>query len=55
MDKILATLAIAVLLGFIGILLWFVAKPNLIIITVLVLCLAVYDFWRQMYRDGREG
>ena len=53
MDKFLAALALAVLIGFIGILLWFVAKPNLIVITVLVLCLAVYDFWRQMFRDSK--
>lgn len=55
MDKIIAAVALAVLLGFIGILLWFVAKPNLIIITVLVLCLALYDFWQQLYRARKDG
>ena len=56
MDRIIATVAIAVLIAFMGVMIWFVARPNLIVITAIVLAMAIYDFWIQLFRRrSREG
>jgi len=44
MNKLMAILAFSVLLGFLGILLWFVPRWDLGAVIVLTIALAGYDF-----------
>jgi len=44
-DKALALLAMALFIGFLGILVWWVREPDLIIVVVVVTVMALYDFW----------
>jgi hypothetical protein len=44
-DKLLALISVASLIGFIGILIYFVAEPDLTIICMIVLVMAVFDFY----------
>lgn len=53
-DKILVFLALAGLIVFNGIVLWFVRVPDLIIVVSLVLILACYDFWISVFRKPKE-
>lgn len=53
MDKTLALIALACLVAFMGVMLSFVVEPDLIIVTVIVLVMAMYDFWRQLYREKK--
>ncbi|MEC9368975.1 MAG: hypothetical protein VX871_09835 [Pseudomonadota bacterium] len=52
-DKILVTIAIVALILFCGLVIVFVAEPDLIIITALVLLLALNDFWISVFRPTR--
>ena len=45
LDKLLALLSIAGLIAFMGIVVYFVAEPDLAIITAVVLVMAVVDFF----------
>ncbi len=47
-DRILATISILTFIAFMGIVVWFVAEPDLTIIVVVVILFAVYDFWDSM-------
>lgn len=44
-DKLLALISMACLVGFVGILAYFVAEPDLTIVCVLVVLMALYDFF----------
>jgi len=46
LDKILATIAMLMLTGFVSIIVISVMEPDLTIIIVGVLALAIYDFWQ---------
>ena len=48
MERVIAIVALATLIGFMGIVLGFVTEPDLIVITVIVLVMAGYDFYRQL-------
>ncbi|MGD9867672.1 MAG: hypothetical protein AB7U38_06715 [Hyphomicrobiales bacterium] len=52
-DKILIVVAMGALILFCGIVIFFVAEPDLIVITTLVLFMAVYDFWVSVFRRAR--
>jgi len=39
---------------FTGVIVWYIARPNLTVIVVLVVALAVYDFWRELW-GSRKG
>ena len=54
-DKIMATIALATLLAFIGVVAWFVPHPDLIGVVVLVGALALYDFWDSFRARQRKG
>lgn len=43
-DRFLAAVSLASLAAFVGVLVWYIAEPDLIIITVAVLILAAIDF-----------
>ena len=45
LDQILAVLALACLVGFMGILGWFVPDIDLLLVILFVLLLAIYDFF----------
>lgn len=58
-DKVLAVLSMALFIAFLGILIWWVREPDLIIVVAVVSAMAVYDFWKgaghgetiKMHRD----
>jgi len=51
LDKVLAVLSLACLYGFMGLVISYIAEPDLIIITVAVLAMAGYDFYRLNTTD----
>ncbi|QKV19393.1 hypothetical protein [Oricola thermophila] len=53
-DKFLAALALAVLAGFLGILVWNVPRLDLACVVALTLGLAVYDFVRGFRTEGKR-
>ena len=53
-DKIMAFVALATLVAFLGTVAWFVPDWDLIIVVVFVCALALYDFWRSL-RSGNGG
>ena len=54
LDKVLAIFSLALLIAFTGVIVWYIARPNLTVIVVLVVALAVYDFWRELW-GSRKG
>lgn len=54
LDVVLAVFSLALLTLFMGIVVWYIAVPDLTIIVVLVLLLAAYDFWREL-RKPKNG
>ena len=55
LDKFLGFAAMAVLVGFMGILVAFVTSLDLIVITVIVVVLAGSDFYYMLFRKNRNG
>lgn len=53
-DRILAVVSIALFVGFMGIVAYFVREPELWVIFVVVALLAIYDFWNDL-RPGGSG
>ncbi|MDJ0738356.1 MAG: hypothetical protein QNJ91_01485 [Gammaproteobacteria bacterium] len=47
-DKIMAVLALATLVAFLGVVAWFVPEIDLIVVITFVLLLAAYDFWKSL-------
>ncbi|MGI9436107.1 MAG: hypothetical protein ACR2Q4_14980 [Geminicoccaceae bacterium] len=45
LDKVLALISVTGLIVFVGILVYYVAEPDLTIICVVVLLMAVFDFY----------
>ena len=54
-DKIMAFLALATMIVFLGVVAWFVPEIDLIIVIAFVSLLALYDFWQQLRRKGNGG
>lgn len=50
-DKIMALIALATLVAFLGVVAWFVPDIDLIAVIAFVSALAAYDFWRH-FREG---
>lgn len=53
-DKILAFLALLTLGAFLGILVRFVPRPDLIAVVVFCVLLAAIDFYLATFRDNRK-
>jgi hypothetical protein len=53
-DKIMAILALATMILFLGVVAWFVPEIDLIIVIAFVSLLAIYDFWQSL-RGNRSG
>ena len=45
LDKVLAIVAILTLFASVSVVVWYVPEPDLTIITVIVLVMAVFDFY----------
>ena len=54
LDRVLAVVALATLIAFVGVVALFVGAPDLIIVAAVVLAMATYDFWRAV-RPGQGG
>lgn len=50
LDKILVAISMLAVIAFLGVVLGFVAEPDLIIATALVIALALHDFWISVFR-----
>ena len=53
-DRLVAVVALLSFTGFLVVLLWFVREPDLIVVAILGMVMAAYDFWREL-RGGRNG
>jgi membrane protein implicated in regulation of membrane protease activity len=53
-DKIMAILALATVIAFLGTVVVFVPDVDLILVVTLVSSLAIYDFWRT-FRERRDN
>ena len=54
-DKIMAILALATMILFLGVVAWFVPDIDLILVIAFVSLLAIYDFLQQLRRKGNGG
>jgi hypothetical protein len=55
LDKVFATLSLLAFAGFLAILIWYVPKPGLVVVSVVSVLLCAYDFLRSNYiRRWRE-
>lgn len=52
MDRLLALLALIVMIGFLGIIAYFVPEPDLLAVFVFAAALATTDFWLTL--TGRD-
>ncbi len=50
LDKILVLLSMASLIVFLGVVIGFVAEPDLVIVTTLMVALAGNDFWISVFK-----
>lgn len=57
LDKVIGIAAIAVLIGFMGILVGFVPDVDLVIVVVVVVAMAGYDFYLTIFKssNGENG
>ncbi|MCB1775279.1 MAG: hypothetical protein KDI88_16825 [Gammaproteobacteria bacterium] len=44
-DKLMAILALATMIVFLGVVVWFVPEIDLVLVIAFVSLLAIYDFW----------
>ena len=55
LDRLFATLAVLAFAGFMIILIWFVPRPGLVLVSIVSIGLCAYDFVRSTYiRRWRE-
>lgn len=55
LDRILGIVALASLAAFLYILGSYVREPDLIIMLVIGVAMAGYDFWLELFRGERQG
>ncbi len=53
-DKIMAVVALATMIAFLGVVAWFVPDIDLIAVIALVSLLAIYDFWESLRSKGMQ-
>jgi hypothetical protein len=51
LDKLLAAFSLGCLMAFMAIVIYYIAEPDLTIVTVAVLLMAAYDFFRLNTTD----
>jgi hypothetical protein len=55
-DKVVGLIALACFIGFLSVLGSFVKEPALIVVLVLGVLMAGYDFWIELFRrEPRDG
>ncbi|WP_265518653.1 hypothetical protein [Nitratireductor luteus] len=54
LDRVIAAAALATLTGYLGIFVLSVPRTPLFIVVGFVLVLAFYDFWNQLFRNGKR-
>ena len=50
LDKILVFISMTALIAFLGVVITFVAEPDLVIVTTLMIALASHDFWHSVFK-----
>lgn len=55
LDRIFATISMLGVIAFLGVVLWFVREPDLIIVTMVVIAIGVLYIWRDLVAAGRDG
>ncbi len=50
LDKILVLISMLSLIAFLGVVIGFVAEPDLVIVTMLMVALAGHDFWISVFK-----
>ncbi len=50
LDKILVLISMLSLIAFLGVVIGFVAEPDLVIVTALMVALAGHDFWISVFK-----
>jgi len=53
MDRIFAAISLLGVIAFLGVVMWFVREPDLIIVTVLVIAIGVIFIWRDVAAGGQ--
>ena len=53
LDRIFATISMLGVIAFLGVVVWFVREPDLIIVTVLVIVIGVIYIWRDVAAGGQ--
>jgi hypothetical protein len=53
MDRIFATISMLGVIAFLGVVMWFVREPDLIIVTVLVIGIGILFIWRDVAAGGQ--
>lgn len=53
-DKIIAITSLLMLIGFMSIVASYINEPDLWVVVVIVLVMAVYDFWRTFRSNGNK-
>jgi hypothetical protein len=51
LDKVLSVFSLGCLIAFMAIVVYYIAEPDLTIVTVVVLLMAAYDFYRLNTSD----
>jgi hypothetical protein len=55
LDKFLVLVALIALLAFCGVVIVFVAEPDLVIVMILMLALATHDFWISVFKPIEQA
>lgn len=55
LDKILVAFSMAAVIAFLSVVLGFVAEPDLIVATSLIVALALHDFWISVFRPRESA
>ena len=50
LEKILVFISLIALIAFLGVVIGFVAEPDLVIVTSLMVALATHDFWISVFK-----
>ena len=54
-DKIMAVVALATMIAFLGVVAWFVPDIDLILVITFVSLLAIYDFWQSLRHKKKNN
>ena len=56
LDRIFAAISMLGVIAFVSVVMWFVREPDLIIVSVIVICIGVYYIWSDLAAgDGQGG